>query len=191
MASKYRVAIIGTGRMGGLIEDEIPLGDPNKPYGHFSAYEYIEETEVIAVANRSAERMQRFTERFGVTNTYLDYREMIEKEAPDIVSISTRAEERAEVVIGVAQTGVKAIYATKPMCRTLVQADAMIEACARTGTILAIACHLNWYNWYAMARQAIADGAIGDLRSMVCHCPHSLSNIHSHSLALMLSLIHI
>ena len=47
MASKYRVAIIGTGRMGGLIEDEIPLGDPNKPYGHFSAYEYIEETEVI------------------------------------------------------------------------------------------------------------------------------------------------
>ena len=50
MAAKYRVAIIGTGRMGGLIEDEIPPGDPNKPYGHFPAYEYIEETEVVAVA---------------------------------------------------------------------------------------------------------------------------------------------
>ena len=99
MASKYRVAIIGTGRMGGLIEDEIPLGDPNKPYGHFSAYEYIEETEVIAVANRSAERMQRFTERFGVTNTYLDYREMIDVEQPDIVSVTTPSFARAEPLI--------------------------------------------------------------------------------------------
>jgi hypothetical protein len=34
----YRVAIIGTGRMGGLIEDEIPAGSFSKPYGHCSAY---------------------------------------------------------------------------------------------------------------------------------------------------------
>jgi hypothetical protein len=26
MSEKYRVAIIGTGRMGGLIEDEVPVG---------------------------------------------------------------------------------------------------------------------------------------------------------------------
>ena len=96
MGAKYRVAIIGTGRMGGLIEDEIPLGDPNLPYGHFSAYEYIEETEVVAVANRGAERLQRFSERFGITNTYLDYREMIDKEQPDIVSVTAPSFARAE-----------------------------------------------------------------------------------------------
>src|SRR5262249_19780157 len=37
-APMYRVAIIGTGRMGGLIEDEIPEGSFYRPYGHFSAY---------------------------------------------------------------------------------------------------------------------------------------------------------
>src|SRR5258707_12296857 len=78
MTADYRVAIIGTGRMGGLIEDEIPPGDFHKPYGHFSAYAAIAETRVVAVANRGIERSRRFSERFGIANTYLDYREMIE-----------------------------------------------------------------------------------------------------------------
>src|SRR5437660_3027653 len=89
MAVTYRVAIIGTGRMGGLIEDEIPPGDFHKPYGHFSAYAAIQQTQVVAIANRGAERLKRFSERFGITNAYLDYREMIEQERPDIVSVTT------------------------------------------------------------------------------------------------------
>ena len=73
MKNLYRVAIIGTGRMGGLIEDELTVNQFSSPYGHFSAYAAIEQTEVIAVANRGEERLKRFTDRFGITNTYLDY----------------------------------------------------------------------------------------------------------------------
>ena len=45
MGTTYRAAIIGTGRMGGLIEDEIPPGSFSRPYGHFSAYAAIDEVE--------------------------------------------------------------------------------------------------------------------------------------------------
>src|SRR5215218_7271639 len=107
---KYRVAIIGSGRMGGLIEDEIAAGSFYKPYGHFPAYAAIAETEVVAVANRGAERLQRFASRFGVTNTYLDYREMIEAEKPDLVSVTTPSFARAAPIIFAAQHGVKGIY---------------------------------------------------------------------------------
>ena len=69
----YRVAIIGTGRMGGLIEDELSANQFSSPYGHFSAYQYIQQTEVIAVANRSSDRLQRFAKRFGISNTYTVY----------------------------------------------------------------------------------------------------------------------
>ena len=109
---------------------------------------------------------------------------MVTQEQPDLVAVTTRPAERAEVVIGLAAAGVKAIFATKPMCRTLAEADAMIDACHQHGTILAIACHLNWYSWYTNARRAIEAGTIGTLRSMICHCPHPLSNIYSHTLAL-------
>ena len=54
MAAKYKVAIIGTGRMGGLIEDEIPSNAYSSPYGHFSSYASIDETEVVAVQRTGA-----------------------------------------------------------------------------------------------------------------------------------------
>ncbi|HVG98304.1 MAG TPA: hypothetical protein VNK05_15460, partial [Chloroflexota bacterium] len=83
MSAKYRVAIIGTGRMGGLIEDEVPIGSFSKPYGHFGGYAAVPETEVVAVANRGQARLDRFVARFGgpggaAFRPYLDYREMIE-----------------------------------------------------------------------------------------------------------------
>ena len=94
---------------------------------------------------------------------------MVEKEKIDVVCLTTRPEPRAEITVGLAELGVKAIFATKPMCRTLAEADAMIDACARHGVILAMACHLNWYSYYATARRLIAEGAIGPLKTMVCH----------------------
>jgi predicted dehydrogenase len=86
--------------------------------------------------------------------------------------------------MALAEMGVRAIFATKPMCRSLAEADAMIEAGHKHGAILAMACHLNWYGYYTRARELIAAGAIGELRSMVCHSPSSLSNLQSHTLAL-------
>jgi predicted dehydrogenase len=100
------------------------------------------------------------------------------------VVVTTRPEPRAEIVIELAEMGVKAIFATKPMCRTLAEADAMIQACQKNNVILSMACHLNWYNWYTNARKVIADGVIGNLRSMICHSPASLSNLQSHTFAL-------
>ena len=43
MDKVYRVAIIGTGRMGGLIEDELSVNQFSSPYGHFSAYQHIQQ----------------------------------------------------------------------------------------------------------------------------------------------------
>ena len=189
MAAKYRVAIIGTGRMGGLIEDEIPLGDPNLPYGHFSAYEYIEETEVVAVANRGAERLQRFSERFGITNTYLDYREMIDKEQPDIVSVTTPSFARAEPLIYCAEHGVRAIYSEKGLCASLAEADRVRDAMKRNGVA---------FNWGAMRRHnvgfrlladAIAAGEIGEPEAVLMLNYTDLIKHHPHTLDLVSMLL--
>ena len=189
MAAKYRVAIIGTGRMGGLIEDEIPPGDPNKPYGHFSAYEYIEETEVVAVANRGAERLQRFSERFGITNTYLDYREMIDREQPDIVSVTTPSFARAEPLIYAAEHGVRAIYSEKGLCASLAEADRIREAVTSNGVA---------FNWGAMRRhnvgfralaEAIAAGEIGEPEAVLMLNYTDLIKHHPHMLDLVSMLL--
>ena len=181
----YRGAVIGCGRMGSTIDDE-HIGMPHYPWPWAYAPAMIEArgVDLVAAADVDGSRLDDFKRRWGVEALYTDFREMVEKERPDIISVTTRPDPRAEVTIALAEMGVKAIFATKPMCRSLAEADAMIEACRKHGAILAIACHLNWYNWYTNAHQAIVDGAIGELASMVCHGRFALSNLHSHTFSL-------
>ncbi len=181
----YRGAVIGCGRMGSTIDDE-HIGMPHYPWpwAHAPAMIEAKGVELVAAVDLEQANLDDFKRRWGVEALYTDYLKMVEAENPDIVCLTTRPEPRAEITIGLAEAGVKAIFATKPMCLTLAEADTMIDVCRKHGTILAIACHLSWYGWYTNARQAIDDGAIGQLKSMVCHSDHNLSNLQSHTLTL-------
>ncbi len=182
----YRGAVVGCGRMGSTIDDE-HIGQPHYPWPWAHAPAMIEARgiDLVAAADEDPAKLEDFKRRWGVSALYTDYREMVEKEQIDVVCLTTRPEPRAEITVGLAELGIKAIFATKPMCRTLEDADTMIDACARNGAILTMACHLNWYSYYSNARRFIAEGAIGPLKTMVCHSPSSLSNIQSHTLALL------
>lgn len=181
--SIYRVAIIGTGRMGGLIEDESPLTNEfTKPYSHFSSYEAIEQTEVVAIANRGAGRMEHFAKRFGVDKTYLDYREMIQKERPDIVSITTPSFARAEPIIFAAENGVRGIFAEKGLCASLEEADRVAEACRHNKVAFNWGAMRRQHDGYQRLRKAVLQGDIGQPRyatmyyftDLIKHQPHSL-----------------
>jgi predicted dehydrogenase len=178
----YRVAIIGTGRMGGLIEDELPAGSPARPYGHFSAYQAVEQTDVVAVANRGAERLERFRKRFGITNTYLDYREMIDREAPDLVSVTTPSFARAEPIIYCAEHGVRAVYAEKGLCASLAEADRIVAALKANRVAFNWGAMRRHHSGYKQLREAIRGGEIGAPRQatvyfftdLITHHPHTL-----------------
>lgn len=182
MSTQYRVAIIGTGRMGGLIEDEQKTRGFMSPYGHFPSYDAMPETNVIAVANRGKERLERFCKRFGVTNAYLDYREMIEKEQPDIVSVTTPSFARAEPIIFCAEHGVKGIFAEKGLCASLEEADRIHEAITRNNVAFNWGAMRRHHDAYRRLRDAIQGGAIGRpihaylnfYTDIIKHHPHTI-----------------
>ena len=186
---KYRVAIIGSGRMGGLIEDEIAPGNFHKPYGHYPAYAAIAETEVIAVANRGAERLQRFTNRFSITNKYLDYRAMIEVEKPDIVSITTPSFARAEPIIFAAEHGVSGIYAEKGLCASLAEADQIVAACQANNVAFNWGAMRRHHDGYKKLQAAIAQGDIGEPRYATMYFYTDLIKHHPHTLDLVSMLL--
>ena len=182
MSEQYRVAIIGTGRMGGLIEDE--QGDRSfmTPYGHFPSYDAMPETTVVAVANRGKERLERFCNRFNFTNGYLDYREMIEKEKPDIVSVTTPSFARAEPIIFCAEHGVKGIFAEKGLCASLAEADRIHAAVTRNNVAFNWGAQRRHHDAYKRLRDAIQGGAIGRpihailnyFTDIIKHHPHTI-----------------
>jgi len=187
--AKYKVAVIGTGRMGGLIEDELDPNQFSMPYGHFSAYQAIEETEVVAIANRGQERLQRFAKRFGFSNTYLDYREMIAKEKPDIVSITTPSWARAEPIIFAAENGVRGIYSEKGLCASLAAADRITAALKANDVAFNWGAMRRHHDGYKRMREAIAAGQIGEPRHVMMYSFTDVIKHHPHTLDLVAMLL--
>lgn len=180
---RYRVGVIGLGRMASTIDDEVTGGKVNSvmlPYAHTAAYMEVPEVEVVAGADPLPEKRAAYTERWGVRAVYEDYRDMLANEALDIVSVCTRTFERCEAVLACAEAGVKAIYAEKPIAVSLAEADRMVETCEAKGIPLAIGCSRRWDPWHMRARELVDMGLLGDRLNVsgMLHCGLSHNGSH-------------
>lgn len=160
----YRVAIVGCGRIAGSIDDEMPEGFPGLPYCHAGGYTAVEATTVVAAADPDSSRRERLCQRWGVARGYDDYRAMIERERPDIVSVCTGQNLHAEITVFAAEHGVKGIYCEKGMCSSLEEADAMVEAVERNGVAFNVGVNRRFLGKFIRSKQMIEDGVIGDLK---------------------------
>ena len=183
----YRAALIGCGRIGAFIDNEV--ADP-QPYSHAAAYEACERTTLVALADQRADVMARAGERYGVpaAHRYTDYREMIAAERPDIVSVATQPEHRAEIVIHAARHGARAIYAEKAMAASLAEAEAMVQAVEDHGVAFNMGTNRRWHPGFRLLRSLIAEGRYGALRSLTIHCGFGVFNMGSHAIDLVLML---
>ncbi|MBI2191229.1 MAG: Gfo/Idh/MocA family oxidoreductase [Planctomycetes bacterium] len=174
---RLRVGIIGCGRMASSIEDEVQgkqRGGLVLPYCHAGAYARVEETEMVAACDVMEDKLQVFLKRWSVPRGYADFRELIDKERPDILSITTRPEQRAEVMVYAAEHGVKGMYAEKPLCCSLEEADAIRAAFERHGVFLEFGPMRRNWAVFRQARQIAASGELGGLRSAVGFAGNSI-----------------
>ena len=151
MPTSYRVAIIGsTGR-----------GD----YGHGidTVWKEIPQARVVAVADENAEGRAKAAERMEASAAYADYREMLDKERPQIVSICPRWVDRhAEFALACLERGIH-VYMEKPFCRTLEEADRIIRAGEMTHAKLALGHQTRYCPIIPVVQRMIADGKIGTI----------------------------
>jgi predicted dehydrogenase len=132
--AKYKAVIVGAGRMAGTIDDEVVEYDAcSNPYSHAAGYAAVPEIELAAFADLDMAKVESLQARYGVPRGYTDYREMIEREQPDIVSIATPGTHHCEAVLFAAEHGAKAIYCEKPLCCSLAEADQMVAAVESRG----------------------------------------------------------
>ena len=165
---KFRVGIIGCGRMASTIEDEVQglqRGGLILPYCHAGGYIEVEETEMVAACDIAEDKLNAFTERWNVPRGYNDFRQLIDEEKPDILSITTRPEQHAEAMIYGAENGVKGMYAEKPLCCSLAEADAIKEAFQRNNVFLEFGPMRRNWAVYRQARQIADSGQLGAVKS--------------------------
>ena len=172
---KFRVGIIGCGRMANTIEDEQIARRKERPYrgglvlpySHAAGYAVVAETEIVAACDTHEGRLKAFTERWNVPKGYTDYRDMIETENLDIVSVATRPEQHAEQMIFAANHHVQGVYAEKPLCMSLMETDAIREAFERHGVHLEYGPIYRHWTAYTQARTIAASGELGEVKSVL------------------------
>ncbi|MCZ6676224.1 MAG: Gfo/Idh/MocA family oxidoreductase [Candidatus Poribacteria bacterium] len=170
----YSAAIIGYGRMA---------------RGHLNGYKEAG-IPVVAAADISEEALGRFRGDTGTEQTYTDYRGMLDEVRPDLISIVTHDRLHCTMVVDAAERGVSGIICEKPMAMNLEEADRMLDACRGCGAKLTVSHQRYYMPQYAQARELIAEGAIGKIRSAEAYLlPSCIHTDGTHTIHMLLSLL--
>lgn len=192
MPRTYRAGLIGCGRMGATIDDEVrdrPHSDLFLPYSHAAALAACPCIEFAAVCDPVAEKATAARQRYGVAAAYTDYQEMIRKERLDIVSIATRPGPHAQVTLFAAEHGVRGIYCEKPLCNSMREADAMLAACRQHEVKFNYGTQRRYTPLYRHLRQLSDEGRIGQVQAVVANCGVSVAQWgHTHAADMLLFL---
>ena len=189
MNKKYSAVVIGAGRMGGTIDDEV-VDHPTVvlPFSHGAAYAAMEEIDLIGFADVVVEKAEVLAKRYSAPKVYADYREMIERERPDFVSVCTRPGDRAEIIEFAAAHGVRAVYCEKPLAASMEEADRIVEVCESQGVKFNLGTNRRFLPSYHRLREVIASGVIGDLESITLNASSVVLWMHTHTSDLLMML---
>lgn len=153
MSIKY--ALIGCGRI-----------SPN----HIAAA--IEnELEIVALSDLLPEKMEEKVSQFDLpkaTSLYTDYKEMLEKEKPQLVAICTESGKHGQIALDCIEAGCNLII-EKPIALSLEEADEII-AKAKKKNVKVSACHQNRFNKSIQKiREAVENERFGRLLHGTAH----------------------
>lgn len=154
--NKLKFAIIGCGRIS---------------YKHVEAlYENREEAVLVATCDtiienaeaKKEEYLNKINNKTDSVSLYTDYKEMIDKEDLDVVTIATESGYHAEIAIYAMKNGINVIV-EKPMALSIKDADEMIKVSKENNVKLCIS-HQNRFNKpIQKLREAIEKNKFGKL----------------------------
>ena len=165
----YKGAIIGVsgGRARGLAD----------------AYQHIKRGQLTAISTRQRDKLDEFGNTYGVQSRYTDYREMFEKEKPDVVHVNTPPNVRLEIFQVAEDAGIPAVIVEKPLA---IQGEDYLEMLAfahsNPKVKIAINHQLHFHPRRHHLQQLMRDGAIGDVRFIEASSGMNLAYQGTHSL---------
>lgn len=148
---RIRIGIMGVGW--------IALG---AHYGHLKK---DKRTDLVAICRRNNQLLASAAAMTNVSNTYTDWRKMLNNENLDAIIVCTPNNLHAEPTITALSKGLH-VLVEKPMALTSKDANAMIEAARASEGQLMVAYNRRCDPLYRAAHEAIREGQIGKLRQI-------------------------
>lgn len=188
-ARKLRAALVGAGRMGARTDERTRaiLHPGWLPLSHAESIRSNPELEFVAICDTNEKLRNWAVREYNVAGSYSDYREMIERERPDLLAIATRTPGRCEIVEFAAKEGVRGMHVEKPLGNTVEEVRRSLAAVKDNKVKITYGAVRRHMDAYRQAKQMVADGAIGDLEEIRINFGRScLMWTHPHSIDLIL-----
>ena len=147
MASKIRFGIVGTGGIANA---------------HATGLQALAaEAEMISCCDVMPGRAAEFAQKWGIGHHYDSARDMLDAGGIDVISVCTPHPQHAEPLILAAERGIHGVV-EKPMTASLADADRVLEAVNKHGTLLSSMAQRRWFPAAQRIRRAIDEGKLGD-----------------------------
>jgi len=146
-----RVAVIGVGSMG---------------FNHLRVYSELEGNQLVGMSDVSAERLEALKQRYNVP-AYTDYRELIEKEKPEAVSITVPTSDHEQVASFALRAGAH-VLVEKPIAAKVEEGQRLIALAQEMQRQLMVG-HIIRFNPAMQALKAHLDaGELGKIFQIFC-----------------------
>ena len=140
-------------------------------FGHDldTVFNDVPNIDVVAVADPVDNGRAKAAERTRAARQYADYREMLEKERPQLVSVAPRWTDQRHAMVMAALNSGAHVITEKPFTRTLAEADEMLERARRSNLKIAVAHQMRLAPSIVHLKKLLDDGALGELLEMRAH----------------------
>jgi predicted dehydrogenase len=123
------------------------------------------DARVVAITSRHRENAESVAREFGIKHVAADWRELVERDDVDLVSIVTPPATHMEITLAALARG-KAVLCEKPMAMNAAEAKQMNESARAAGVLALIDHELRFLISRQKMRTMLHNGEIGDVR----HC---------------------
>ena len=150
MSQEIRWGVVGPGRIAENVVRDFAV---------------VPDARAVAVASRSQERADAFAARHGLDRAYGSYAEIIADPDVDVLYVATPHPQHHAIALAALRAG-KALLVEKSFTATTAGAVEVIDLARRTGVFTMEAMWTRFQPAVVAAQELIADGAIGEVRSV-------------------------
>jgi predicted dehydrogenase len=150
VTAEIRWGVVGPGRIAEKVVEDFAV---------------VDGARAVAVASRSQARADDFAARHGVDRAYGSYAEILADPDVDVLYVATPHPQHHAIALAALRAG-KALLVEKSFTATTPGAAEVIDLARKTGVFVMEAMWTRFQPAVVALRELIADGAIGELRSV-------------------------
>lgn len=174
---RFKAGVVGCGRSGSLFDSDKKRSTISS---HCGAYKNHPKTILMSICDQDEIKLLNSSELWDVKKAYSDYKDMLDSEDLDILSICTLPDSHFEIVQHAVDSGVKAIFCEKPISHSLESALSIVTLCQKKDVHLIINHQRRWSATFKDLRDRLKSKEFGEVQHINFYYSRGIYNSGSH-----------